>query len=283
MKNLITLFASAIFISACTKPLPIEVPQLEPKLVVNCQIIPDQIIVVSLTKSFTGLYDANKDTTSKFDILVPNGFVTISYDNKVDTLNQLSDGFYVSLNTDLKPNTTYKLFAYDSLTKQTVTAETRMMPRAELKDLKFNRLINGTDTSYEVEYSLTDASTQNDYYYVTISKLNKSLNTPAIPPAISKLFFKTTKLFLHPDAQAQNGIIKGRDLLIGPLGFKPGDTVSVLVAQIDEGYFKYLNAFQRSGSVLNQLTGEPINFPTNIKNGYGYFAAHPSKIYLKTL
>ena len=32
-----------------------------------------------------------------------------------------------------------------------------------------------------------------------------------------------------------------------------------------------------TGYLVNQLTGEPVNLPSNMSNGYGYFTMHSSK------
>jgi hypothetical protein len=52
---------------------------------------------------------------------------------------------------------------------------------------------------------------------------------------------------------------------------QPSDTIAVTLSNISEGYFKFLTAYRKSGSLFNQITGEPIDYPTNVVNGYGYF------------
>ena len=67
------------------------------------------------------------------------------------------------------------------------------------------------------------------------------------------------------------------------LKLSPRDTLIVQVARIDEGYFKYLQTYKRTGYLINQLTGEPINLPTNIQTGYGYFAIYKPHRYVFAL
>ena len=55
------------------------------------------------------------------------------------------------------------------------------------------------------------------------------------------------------------------------------DTIDVEIAKIDGGYYKYLDAYIKTGYLVNQLTGEPVNLPSNMSNGYGYFTMHSSK------
>ena len=55
---------------------------------------------------------------------------------------------------------------------------------------------------------------------------------------------------------------------------KRTDTIAVTLSNISEGYYKFLSTYLKSGNIINQITGEPIDYPTNVNNGYGYFSAH---------
>jgi hypothetical protein len=80
--------------------------------------------------------------------------------------------------------------------------------------------------------------------------------------------FEPKRLELLTDADAKGDIIdKSFELLVSP-----SDTVVVTVGKIENHYFKYLDAYKRTGYLINQLTGEPINLPTNISGGFGYFS-----------
>ncbi|MGL4598052.1 MAG: DUF4249 family protein, partial [Bacteroidia bacterium] len=72
------------------------------------------------------------------------------------------------------------------------------------------------------------------------------------------------------DFDANNNLVKNRELS----GIGYNDTIAVTISNISKGYYEFLSAFKRSGSFVNQLSGEPINYPTNVENGYGYFIAH---------
>jgi hypothetical protein len=52
------------------------------------------------------------------------------------------------------------------------------------------------------------------------------------------------------------------------------DTIGVSVSNISQGYYEFLDLYGRAGSPLTQITGEPIDYPTNVTNGYGYFTTH---------
>ena len=57
-------------------------------------------------------------------------------------------------------------------------------------------------------------------------------------------------------------------------GVKATDTVALVLSNISKGYYEFLTAYQRAGGWFNQLSGEPINYPTNIEGGFGYFNAY---------
>ena len=52
------------------------------------------------------------------------------------------------------------------------------------------------------------------------------------------------------------------------------DSIAVEIANISKGYYEFLAAAKRNGDLLTQFTAESIHFPTNVKNGYGFFNAY---------
>jgi hypothetical protein len=52
------------------------------------------------------------------------------------------------------------------------------------------------------------------------------------------------------------------------------DTIAGAVSNISEDYFKFLDLRKRGGNIFSELVSEPISYPTNIKNGYGFFNTH---------
>jgi hypothetical protein len=56
--------------------------------------------------------------------------------------------------------------------------------------------------------------------------------------------------------------------------FSAGDTVAVVLANISEDYYRYLSVSLDSRNSVSFLISEPLNLPTNVQNGYGYFNMH---------
>jgi hypothetical protein len=57
---------------------------------------------------------------------------------------------------------------------------------------------------------------------------------------------------------------------------KATDTLVVNIARVEKGYYDFVKAQLRSANWLNQLIGEAVNYPSNVKNGLGYFSLHRS-------
>ena len=66
-------------------------------------------------------------------------------------------------------------------------------------------------------------------------------------------------------------------------GLKHDDSIAVTLSNISKNYYNYLVLRNESGSLYNQLNLEPLNYPTNVVNGYGFFNAHIPDIYFDDL
>jgi Domain of unknown function (DUF4249) len=53
--------------------------------------------------------------------------------------------------------------------------------------------------------------------------------------------------------------------------FSVGDTVAIVLANISEAYYNYLQDGIDGQNSISALVSEPLNFPTNVQNGYGFF------------
>jgi hypothetical protein len=281
-KNILSICTTAIilFFAQCTKPLKITVPQAAPKLCISSQVVPSSTILVSITKSFTSLYDNTKDTTGfGLDIFVAHALVTIKYNGKTDTLTKLADGVYIATNVDLTVSNLYELEVYDSTLQQTVTATTTMQPAANVDSIskvtffEKNAVTGKIDTTLGLSFSLNDNAASGDYYYLSFTKTSANTATIPLPGPLANTLNQSSIFYLYTDQDAKAGKVTGTILQSIEFPFAKTDTLLATVSRIDKAYFTYLSALKRKGNLLNQITGEPINVIGNIKNGYGYFSA----------
>ena len=47
-----------------------------------------------------------------------------------------------------------------------------------------------------------------------------------------------------------------------------------LFVQFIESYYEFLKKREKGGNVFTELTNEPINYPSNVKGGFGFFNTH---------
>ena len=271
----------AVLFIACDPPnIDIELDTFKPKLVVASQIIPNHIMIVGLTKSFSVLSNATTNDSVKANFLdsmfVKNAIVTVSYFNNsiTDTLFMLTPGIYASINTLLKVDGTYTLIAKDPATGMEISAQSIMLKQAKFDTITPVVIKTSTDTSVFVKYTITDFPNEDNFYVVNYYAKN-SIASGANFDINSYFSTGHNKLLAGFDLLNDTAFDNGKLSIETKLeNLKSTDTIAVTISNISEGYFKFLIAYKRAGSFFNQLTGEPINYPTNVNNGLGYFNTH---------
>lgn len=258
----------------CTPdPITIELENHQSKLVVSAQIIPDQYMFVSLTKSFSALSDANTLSQEFLDqTLVENAFVTVSYLNEIDTLSMVAPGIYGSDSTLQYDYGTYTLYARDVESGMEVLATESINPLVVFDTISPFLDKTTSDTMVYIDFSFTDISGIDNWYVINYYKKLDTIQETSLD--INNYFNRGTNQLnefeLVSDKTIEGGIYHSRKLL----NVNPNDTIAVTLSNISEGYFRFLHTYLKAGDAVNQISGEPINYPTNVTNGYGYFSAH---------
>jgi hypothetical protein len=264
-----------MLLSACLpKPIDIGIEPYQPKLVVASQIIPGKTMIVALTKSFSALSNSTQGDTvpAHFldSVLVSNALVTVSYLGNTDTLWMVTPGIYASINTLQYSYGTYSLYAKDPATGLEISAVSTLLPKVSFDTVypAITRLPG--DTSIKVKFEFNDLSEKNWYainYYVKRHGTGFDINS-IFSVGSNKIL---TELELLSDLTFSDPHYVGETLLSG---IGPTDTIAVSIANISEGYFQFLTAYKRAGGLFNQITGEPVNYSSNVINGHGYFNTH---------
>jgi hypothetical protein len=184
----------------------------------------------------------------------------------------LTPGIYASLNVLLVDYNSYTLHAKDPATGLEVTATTQLLPQERFDTIwPYKGVLAGyPDSVVYAHYELTDFPSSDDYYVACYYK--KSSDTSAFD--VNTFFSQGTNelsgfdIFSDRDFD-QNGKLS-RNVYLPYVGLH--DTIACTIAHITKGYYEFLDAYKRSSSLFNELSGEPINYPTNVEGGYGYFA-----------
>ncbi len=264
-----------LLLSACLpKPIDIEIEGHRPTLVVSSQIIPGQTMIVALTRSFSALSNSTQGDTvaSNFldNVLVSDALVTVSYLGETDTLYMLTSGIYISTNTLQYSYGTYSLYAKDPATGMEITAESSLLPKVPFDTVYPVITRNPGDTTVRVEFEFSDLPEKNWYainYYVKRSGTGFDINR-IFSVGSNKVL---TELELLSDLTFDDNVYSNETQLSG---IGPTDTIAVAIANISEGYYQFLTAYKRAGGLFNQITGEPVNYPSNVIKGHGYFNTH---------
>jgi hypothetical protein len=181
---------------------------------------------------------------------------------------------YASINTLQYTYGVYTLHVTDTQTGLEVTSSATLLPKVSFDTVYPILTKNPGDTIVDIYYELSDNVAEENYYVVNYIKKVNSQNSAGID--INQVFSLGSNAFqsyfdLLNDASFTNGKYNLRKKLET---VTRQDSIAVMVSNISKGYYDFLSSFKRSGSVVNLLTGEPINYPSNVEGGYGYFNAH---------
>jgi hypothetical protein len=275
---MLVMAAAMAALRSCVPP-PIDIDYIsphEPRLTIASQIIPSQVMVVAVTRSFTVLDGASEQDTipqSFLDsILVEHALVVVKYMGHHDTLTKIAPGLYASLTVLQFNYGTYELYVRDSMTGLEATATSVLLPLVPFDTITPVVTKTPADTTVKAKYEFTDPADVPNWYVVNFFVKKNSSNSAGLDMYSYFNSGNQNTFFELISDKTFNGTLYSAETELENV--TASDTIAVTVSNISEGYFEFLTAFKRSGSLMNQLTGEPINYPTNVKGGYGYFNTH---------
>lgn len=270
------MILAALLTSCMPEPLEVkDIPTLKPRIVVSTQIVPDQSLVVFLTKSI-GALDAGRDSDPQGvldQIVVDDATVTIKYADQRDTLTNLGEGVYGNVTTPIVAGQWYTLEVISptlgSITSSTIAQEA--IPFLEVKA----KLDKGEyDSLAQIDYSLDDPMDKN-FYMINVQRFSRTQDVDAL---------LNPRLFTHVMTDEEfNGTIFEDDFRVFFQSFDRGDTVAVSLTNISEAYYEYVKKRVDNRFDLTSFATEPFNYPTNITGGYGYFNIQQPDIHFFTL
>lgn len=261
---LVVLSAAIVFTSCVPEPLDVKnIPALKPRIVVSTQIVPDQSIVVFLSKSI-GALDAGKgsDPDSILNgIIVDDATILIRYGDEYDTLTNLGNGVYGNITTPIVAGRVYTL-EVKSPTMGNVIASTVAQEAIPFLDVAAKLYKGEYDSLAQIDYTIEDPTDKN-FYMINVQRFSRTQRAKAL---------LNPRLFTHVMTDEEfNGTIFEDSFRVFFQGFDPGDTVAVSLTNISEAYYEYVKKRVDNRFDLTSFATEPFNYPTNITGGYGYF------------
>jgi hypothetical protein len=251
---------------ACS-PDPLEVkdiPKVNSQIVVSSQIIPDRSLLVLLTKTVDALEVSDNNNPQQLldQIAVNDAVVTVTGPLGTYQLFFLGNGVYGGLIIPFEKGETYTLKVI-SKTLGEVTAATTVKPLIRFDEIKAELYHNNfDDTLAQITYSLNDPEATN-FYMINVQEVEgKDIAINAINPrAYTKLL----------DDSNFNGSEYGEQFRVLFRDYKPGDSILVSLSNINEDYYKFMKLRIDNRFSLVEFLGEPVNYPSNVEGGKGFF------------
>lgn len=260
------VFPCLCLCAACL-PDPLEVkniPAPQPEIVVSSQLLRGESLVVLLTRTI-GALDAsdNSDPEALIDqIAVNDATVVIQGPVSIDTLLFLEYGLYGGVDIDFLPGDMYSLYV-NSASLGEVTATTTVQEQVQFDSFSASLYYNAfNDTLAQITYSINDPPAKN-YYMLNVQEVERE---DVIENIINPGAF--TRLVNDADFQ---GTTYSEEFRVFPRDYQPGDTIAVSLTNISEEYYTFMKLRMDNRLSLVQFLGEPVNYPSNVNGGKGFF------------
>ena len=257
--------AFSILTSCLPEPLTVDgIPVVKPEIVVSTQIVPDRSLVVLLTKTF-GALEASDDSDPEEllrQIAVDDAIVVITGLNRTDTLINIGYGFYGDVIIPFEVGEEYSLYAKSESLGE-ITATTTVKEQIRFEDIEAGLYLNGFgDTLAEVTHTFMDPPGKN-WYMLNVQEVERE-------DLVENLLNPNSFMRLHDDVEFEGNEL-AETFHVFPRDYNPGDTIAVSLSNISSDYYDFLKLRVDNRFSLVQYLSEPLNYPSNIKGGRGFF------------
>jgi len=268
LKVIIKYFTLSIMVVVCgclPDPLDVDgIPVVKPQIVVSTQIIPDQSIVVLLTKTFGALEASDQSDPEALlnQIAVNDAIVTITGPAGTFILSSLDNGAYGGLVIPFQAEEEYELkIKSESLGE--VSAVATVKPLVAFESISAELYFTGfDDTLAQVTHQFKDAIGKN-WYMLNVQHIegDELLKDLLNPDSFTRLL----------DDGSFDGQAYGETFRVFPRDFSPGDTIAVSLSNISQDYYNFMELRLDNRFSFIEYLSEPINYPSNIEGGKGFF------------
>ena len=263
-------YGSVVFLlmtlSGCIPdPLDVDViPVVEPQIVVSSQMVPDQTLLVLLTRTFGALdADENSDAEALLNqISVNDAEVTITGPAGTYTLTALDHGAYGGVFIPFVEGESYEL-KVNSASLGEVSAVTKVSARVTFKTIEAKLRVNDfDDTVADITHRFKDVAGEN-FYMITSQEIDRD-------DIIEDLLNPNAHIRLLKDTNF-DGLEYGETFRVPRSRFDVGDSVLVSLSNISPDYYHFMELRLDNRFSFIEYLSEPINYPSNINGGKGFF------------
>lgn len=273
----------AIALTACEKEITVDMPEPDPKIVVEGFIFQGEGAYVVLSRN--AAYFAPIDSISIINSFIVDAIVTVTDGVNTDTLtfqetSKTGYGFaYMKTSPTVKgqPGKTYTLTVRTN--GETVTAQTSIVPPIPIDSLNW-KLETDSDTFGFVWTYFTDPGIDQRGYAIFSRRISQ------IPKHNQKRFRRNMYILndIFWSQQIKFGVGKGDNFGHEPSddepfeddrdGWRLGDTVKIRLCTIDLPTYNFLNSLEVGIDNAESPFGSPINVVSNINGGLGCFSGY---------
>ena len=272
-------FVSMLFFACKPEAIELDVPQAPEKIAVASQQVEGGFLLLTLSRTFSALSNKKPNLSDSNlvlpeDLLVAGASVRLTRAGEQITLLEASPGVYYTEQLSQNNYNSYTLEVNDAERKHTLLAQTVMLPQVKFDTVGLlkNPL---KETEYTIHYAFTDLpATQNWYVVNYYTKDNRKDSLPDNPADVDYIAKRMMEQRLDYDLICESDIVGGQYNVTKNFTNKKLDTLAVGLSNISQGYYEFLKAQKKYNTLVNQIRGEVVNLPTNIKNGYCYFNLH---------
>lgn len=228
------------------------------------QFVPDRSLVVMVTRTFGALEASNDSDPAVLlrQIAVEDATVQIAGNGGVYNLVPLGLGLYGDTMIPFQAGETYTL-TVRSETLGEVHATTEVQQSIPFDSVAAQLYgVSLSDSLAEISYSIRDPRGKNRYMInVQHFEANELVEDILNPNAFTRLV----------DDTSFDGHGYQETFRVFPRDFNSGDTISVSLANISEEYYDFMNVRQDNRFTFVEYISEPVNYPSNIVGGRGFF------------
>jgi Domain of unknown function (DUF4249) len=263
-----------LLVSCLPDPLEVSsVPHPPVQIVVSSQILPDQSLLVLLTKTFSALEASDdSDPETLLDLIAVNdALVAIEGPSGTDTLEFLGRGAYGGTLISFQNDDEYTLYVRSAELGE-VRATTVVKPTVKFTSLDAELFYNGFgDTLAQVTYSLADSDEAN-FYMINVQEIERE-------DLVDNLLNPRAFTVLLTD-DGFNGHAHSDMFRVFPRDYQPGDTIAVSLSNISKEYYDFMQLRMDNRFSFVEFVSEPVNYPSNVVGGKGYFNLYVPDVHI---
>ncbi len=264
------LFILIAGLSSCDpKPIDLEIQMEKPRIIISPLFNSENEIGILVTRSFSSLASVQNPFDLVYGSRINSARVSIENDGRAYNLAGVSP-VYLSGDIGFRPYSEYRVIVIDTLTGEKAEASTVMLPQVKPHAIDLQRSDKAADTAVTLTLDIQDDASVKRYYLVTFNLNEEVRGKSGQKPLSGKSLYDVIEIFDN-SAAANGHLTYEKTYRQNIVGFGGNDSVIVEVSEVSGEYYNYLSIYKKSGSVINQLTGEPINMPSNVRGGAGFF------------